>query len=117
LGTYTLSAGYFDAYYKKACAVRSLIKRDFEQAFEQVDLILSPVSPTVAFKIGEKSNDPLQMYLADIFTIPMSLAGVPAISVPCGVVAGLPVGLQIIGRWFDEKTVLRLAHHFEQSKN
>ncbi len=117
LGTYALSHGYYDAYYKKACAVRSLIKRDFEQAFETVDLILSPVSPTTAFQIGEKSADPLQMYLADLFTIPMSLAGVPSISVPCGEADGLPVGLQIIGRWFDEKTVLRLAHHFEQSNN
>lgn len=116
LGTYALSHGYYDAYYQKACAVRSLIKKDFEGAFKTVDLILSPVASTTAFKIGEKSEDPLQMYLADLFTIPMSLAGVPAISVPCGVSAGLPVGLQIIGQWFDEKTVLRLAHHFEQSR-
>ena len=117
LGTYALSHGYYDAYYKKSCQVRSLIKGDFERVFETVDLILSPVAPTTAFKIGEKTNDPLAMYLADLFTIPMSLAGVPAVSLPCGTSDGLPVGLQIIGRWFDEKTVLRLAHHFEQSSN
>ncbi len=116
LGTYALSHGYYDAYYQKACAVRSLIKKDFEQAFESVDLILSPVAPTTAYKIGEKIDDPLTMYLEDIFTVPMSLAGVPAISVPCGESDGLPVGLQIIGQWFDEKTVLRLAHHFEQNR-
>ncbi|NMC51576.1 Asp-tRNA(Asn)/Glu-tRNA(Gln) amidotransferase subunit GatA [Candidatus Kuenenbacteria bacterium] len=116
LGTFALSHGYYDAYYKKACAVRALIKKDFEKAFESVDLILAPTSPTIAFKLGERSADPLQMYLADLFTIPMSLAGVPTISVPTGLSDGLPVGLQIIGKWFDEKTVLRLAHHFEQSQ-
>ncbi len=116
LGTYVLSSGYYDAYYKKALQVRTLIKQDFEQAFKRVDLILAPTAPNVAFKIGEKINDPLQMYLSDIFTIPASLAGLPSLSLPCGQVDNLPVGLQIIGRQFDEKTILKLAHHFEQHK-
>lgn len=114
LGAYALSSGYYDAYYKKALQVRTLIKRDFEQAFQQVDLILVPTAPTPAFKLGEKISNPLQMYLSDIFTIPASLAGLPALSLPCGKVDNLPVGLQIIGRQFDEKTILRLAYHFEQ---
>jgi aspartyl-tRNA(Asn)/glutamyl-tRNA(Gln) amidotransferase subunit A len=113
LGTYALSSGYYDAYYKKAQQVRTLIKRDFDQAFEQYDLIIGPTAPTTAFKLGEQVNDPLTMYLNDICTIPVSLAGVPAISVPCGLAEGLPVGLQIIGKPFDESTVLRAAHAFE----
>jgi aspartyl-tRNA(Asn)/glutamyl-tRNA(Gln) amidotransferase subunit A len=113
LGTYALSSGYYDAYYKKAQQVRTLIKRDFDQAFEKYDLILSPTAPTTAFKLGEQVNDPLTMYLNDICTIPVNLAGVPAISIPCGLADGLPVGLQLIGKPFDERTVLRAAHAFE----
>ncbi len=116
LGTYTLSHGYYDAYYKKALQVRTLIQQDFEQAFKQVDVILTPTAPTTAFKIGEKLTDPLQMYLSDIYTIPASLAGLPAISVPCGQIDGLPVGLQIIGRQFDEETILRVGHQYEINK-
>ncbi|MCD9026078.1 Asp-tRNA(Asn)/Glu-tRNA(Gln) amidotransferase subunit GatA [Cohnella silvisoli] len=113
LGTYALSSGYYDAYYKKAQQVRTLIKRDFDQVFEKFDLIIGPTAPTPAFKLGEQVGDPLTMYLNDICTIPVSLAGVPAISVPCGLADGLPVGLQIIGKPFDEQTVLRAAHAFE----
>ena len=115
LGAYTLSAGYYDAYYLKAQKIRTLIKRDFEQALEKVDVILTPTSPTTAFKIGEKSNDPLQMYLADIYTVSLNLYGGPGISVPCGYADGLPVGLQIIGKHFDEATILRAAWHYEQA--
>ncbi|HEX7056726.1 MAG TPA: Asp-tRNA(Asn)/Glu-tRNA(Gln) amidotransferase subunit GatA [Bacilli bacterium] len=114
LGTYSLSSGYYDAYYLKAQQVRTLIKRDFEQALAKYDVIIGPTAPTPAFKIGEQADDPLTMYLNDILTIPVSLAGVPAISVPCGFVGGLPVGLQIIGNYFQESTVLRVAHAFEQ---
>ena len=113
LGTYALSAGYYDAYYLRAQKVRALIKRDFERAFQQADVLACPVSPTVAFKIGEKAEDPLQMYLSDIFTLACSLAGICGISVPCGFADGLPVGLQIIGNVFDEPTVLRAAHAYE----
>ncbi|MFC5704408.1 Asp-tRNA(Asn)/Glu-tRNA(Gln) amidotransferase subunit GatA [Cohnella faecalis] len=113
LGTYALSSGYYDAYYKKAQQVRTLIKRDFDQAFEKFDLIIGPTAPTPAFKLGEQVDDPLTMYLNDIVTIPVSLAGVPAVSVPCGLADGLPVGLQIIGKPFDEATVLRAAHAYE----
>ncbi len=116
LGTYALSAGYYDAYYGKAQAVRTLIRRDFEAAFQEVDLIVTPVMPTPAFKLGEKVADPLQMYLSDIYTISVNLAGIPAISLPCGFSkAGLPIGLQIIGRAFEEETVLRAAHAYEQA--
>ncbi len=115
LGTYALSSGYYDAYYLKAQQVRTLIKRDFDQVFERFDLIMGPTAPTTAFRIGEQIGDPLTMYLNDICTIPVSLAGVPAISVPCGLADGLPVGLQIIGKAFDETTVLRAAHAFEQN--
>jgi len=116
LGTYSLSAGYYEAYYKKALQVRTLIKQDFENAFEKVDFIITPTSPTPAFKIGEKIDDPLQMYLSDIFTISVNLAGLPAISIPCGfTLNGLPVGLQIIGRPFDEAGILQLAYAYEQS--
>jgi aspartyl-tRNA(Asn)/glutamyl-tRNA(Gln) amidotransferase subunit A len=113
LGTYALSSGYYDAYYKKAQQVRTLIKRDFDQVFEKFDLIIGPTAPTTAFRIGDQVDDPLTMYLNDIVTIPVSLAGVPAISVPCGFAEGLPVGLQIIGKPFDESTVLRAAHAYE----
>lgn len=116
LGTYALSAGYYDAYYKKGQQVRTLIKQDFEKAFEQCDVIATPTSPSPAFGIGEKATDPLQMYLSDIFTISVNLAGVPAISLPCGFTGdNLPIGLQIIGKSFDEATVLQAAYAFEQS--
>lgn len=116
LGTYTLSSGYYDAYYKKAQQVRTLIKNDFDSAFKSVDLIVTPTSPTAAFKAGEKTDDPLQMYLADIFTISVNLAGVPAISIPCGFTSGnLPIGLQLIGKHFDEESLLQASYAFEQS--
>jgi aspartyl-tRNA(Asn)/glutamyl-tRNA(Gln) amidotransferase subunit A len=115
LGTYALSSGYYDAYYKKAQQVRTLVRNDFEKAFEGVDAIVTPTTPTPAFRIGEKMADPLQMYLTDIFTISVNLAGVPGISVPCGFTSsGLPVGLQIIGKHFDEESVLKVAHAYEQ---
>jgi len=116
LGTYALSSGYYDAYYGKAQAVRTLICQDFRRAFNEVDLIVTPVTPTPAFRLGEKSEDPLQMYLSDIYTISINLAGLPAISVPCGFSkAGLPIGMQLIGRAFEEETLLRAAHAYEQS--
>lgn len=115
LGTYALSAGYYDAYYLKASQVRTLIRRDFDDAFSRYDVLLTPTSPVVAFKLGERAADPLAMYLADICTIPVNLAGLPAISIPCGFHEGLPIGLQIIGRPFDEATVLRAAYTFEQN--
>jgi aspartyl-tRNA(Asn)/glutamyl-tRNA(Gln) amidotransferase subunit A len=116
LGTYALSAGYYDAYYLKAQQVRTLIARDFERAFGRVDVVAIPTCPTPAFKLGEKIDDPLQMYLADVFTVSANLAGLPAVSVPCGMTAaGLPVGLQIIGRAFDEEGILRVAHAYEQA--
>ncbi len=114
LGTYALSAGYYEAYYRKAQQVRTLIKEDFERAFERVDLIVTPTTPTPAFRLGEKVSDPLQMYLSDIFTISVNLAGVPGISIPCGFsTEGLPIGMQLIGRHFDEETLLRAAHAYE----
>src|SRR5438105_3830734 len=116
LGTYALSAGYYDAYYLKAQKVRTLIARDFLQAFKEVDAIVTPTTPTPAFKLGEKSDDPLSMYLADIFTVTASLAGLPGVSVPCGVSHdGLPIGMQILGRHFEEGTILRLAHALEHA--
>src|SRR6266446_3212893 len=116
LGTYVLSAGYYDAYYLKGQKVRALIAQDFRDAFTKVDAILTPTSPVPPFKLGERTNDPLQMYLADIYTVTGSLAGVPGISVPCGKIYGkLPVGLQIFGPAFGEASVLRLAHAFEQA--
>ncbi|MFA4967949.1 MAG: Asp-tRNA(Asn)/Glu-tRNA(Gln) amidotransferase subunit GatA, partial [Candidatus Margulisiibacteriota bacterium] len=115
IGTYALSAGYYDAYYLKALKVRTLIKQDFEKAFEKCDVLVSPTSPTVAFNIGEKANDPLAMYLSDIATIPINLAGVPAISLPCGMSNGLPIGMQLIGKIFDEETLLRTAYTYEQN--
>ncbi|KMM35791.1 Asp-tRNA(Asn)/Glu-tRNA(Gln) amidotransferase subunit GatA [Guptibacillus hwajinpoensis] len=115
LGTFALSSGYYDAYYKKAQKVRTLIKNDFEKVFEDYDVIIGPTTPTPAFKVGEKIDNPLTMYANDILTIPVNLAGVPAISVPCGLSNGLPVGLQIIGKHFDERTVYRVAHAFEQA--
>jgi aspartyl-tRNA(Asn)/glutamyl-tRNA(Gln) amidotransferase subunit A len=115
LGTYALSSGYYDAYYLKAQRVRTLLTRDFEEAFQKVDAIVTPTSPTPAFKLGEKSDDPLSMYLADIYTVTADLAGIPGISVPCGKTqAGLPIGLQVLGRHFDESTVLRVAAAVER---
>ncbi|MBC2425461.1 Asp-tRNA(Asn)/Glu-tRNA(Gln) amidotransferase subunit GatA, partial [Clostridium beijerinckii] len=115
LGTYVLSAGYYDAYYKKALKVRNLIKEDYGRIFKEFDAIISPTSPTTAFKIGEKVDDVLSMYLSDVYTVPVSVAGLPAISVPCGMVNGLPVGLQIIGNYYKEDTLFNLAYSFEQS--
>jgi len=114
LGTYVLSAGYYEAYYLRAQKVRTLIKQDFDEAFKKVDLIFTPVSPTTAFKIGEKISDPLTMYLSDIFTIAVNLTGLPALSLPCGKVEGLPVGLQIIGRPFEEEKILQVGQIFEK---
>ena len=116
LGTYALSAGYYDAYYLKAQKVRTLLTRDFENAFKKVDAIVTPTTPTPAFKLGEKADDPLAMYLADIYTVTADLVGVPGISVPCGQSkSGLPIGVQILGRHFDEATILRLGHVVEHS--
>ena len=116
LGTYALSAGYYDAYYLKAQKVRTLLTRDFDEAFRKVDAIVTPTSPTAAFRLGEKSNDPLAMYLADIYTVTADLAGIPGISVPCGETREkLPIGLQILGRHFDEAAILRVAHAYEQA--
>src|SRR2546423_1986435 len=116
LGTYVLSAGYYDAYYLKAQKVRTLLTRDFEQAFEKVDAVVTPTTPTPAFKLGEKTDDPLAMYLNDIYTVTADLVGIPGISVPCGdSKSGLPIGLQILGRHFDEPTLFRLAHVYEHA--
>jgi aspartyl-tRNA(Asn)/glutamyl-tRNA(Gln) amidotransferase subunit A len=116
LGTYALSAGYYDAYYLKAQKVRTLLTRDFEEAFRKVDAIVTPTSPTAAFRLGEKSNDPLAMYLADIYTVTADLAGIPGISVPCGQTKEkLPIGLQILGKHFDESTILRVAQAYEHA--
>ncbi|HLC88307.1 MAG TPA: Asp-tRNA(Asn)/Glu-tRNA(Gln) amidotransferase subunit GatA [Patescibacteria group bacterium] len=115
LGTFALSTGYFDDYFIKAAKVRTLIKRDFEQAFEKCDVIVGPVSPTVAWNIGEKIDDPLAMYLSDIYTVPPSLAGIPGLSVPCGFSDGLPVGLQILGKYMDEETILNVGEILEKS--
>jgi aspartyl-tRNA(Asn)/glutamyl-tRNA(Gln) amidotransferase subunit A len=116
LGTYGLSSGYYEAYYRKAQCVRTLIKQDFDEAFRSVDAIVTPTAPTAAFKIGEKTQDPLTMYLSDIFTISVNLAGIPAISIPCGFTKeNLPIGLQILGRPFEEETIFRTAYAFEQA--
>ncbi|MBM3817810.1 MAG: Asp-tRNA(Asn)/Glu-tRNA(Gln) amidotransferase subunit GatA [Acidimicrobiia bacterium] len=114
LGTYVLSAGYYDAFYLKALQVRTLLRRDYEQAFEKVDVVAMPTAPTPAFRLGDKTDDPLQMYLADIFTVSAPLAGLPAISVPCGFADGLPIGLQLTGRFFDESMLLRIADAYER---
>ena len=117
LGTFVLSAGYYDAYYIRAQKVRTLIRQDFLKAFEKVDAIATPTTPTAAFKIGEKSGDPLQMYLSDIFTISCNLAGICGISIPCGFTQApkLPIGLQLLGKPFGEPAILRLAHAYEQA--
>jgi aspartyl-tRNA(Asn)/glutamyl-tRNA(Gln) amidotransferase subunit A len=115
IGTYALSAGYYDAYYKRAQQVRTLIRQEYDRAFEQFDVLVTPTSPTVAFKIGEKSDDPIAMKLADVCTLPINMAGIPAISLPCGFVEGLPVGLQIIAKPFAEETLFRAAFAYEQA--
>jgi aspartyl-tRNA(Asn)/glutamyl-tRNA(Gln) amidotransferase subunit A len=118
LGTYALSSGYYDAYYLRAMKVRTLLRKDFERAFAEVDVICSPTAPTTAFKIGEKSNDPLAMYLADVYTISANLAGIPALSVPCGFDSGgLPIGMQLMGPGFSEATLLNIAHQYQASTN
>jgi aspartyl-tRNA(Asn)/glutamyl-tRNA(Gln) amidotransferase subunit A len=115
LGTYALSAGYYDAYYLKAQKVRTLIIREFKDAFEKYDALVTPTSPTVPFKLGEKVDDPIQMYLSDVCTLPINIAGLPAISVPAGFADGLPIGIQVIGKPFDEETILRVAFAYEQA--
>ena len=118
LGTYVLSSGYYDAYYKKAQQVRTLVMNKFAEAFGKYDLILIPTSPITAFKVGEKSSNPLEMYLADICTVPVNLAGLPGISIPCGVDSkGLPIGMQLIGNKFDEETIIKAAHAYEKQAN
>ena len=112
IGTYALSAGYYDAYYLKAQQLRQLISRDFREAFGEVDVIMGPTSPTVAFKLGERVDDPVTMYLSDIYTVGPSLAGLPAISIPVGFSRNLPVGLQVIGNYFEEGQLLRIAHQY-----
>ena len=115
LGTYALSAGYYDAWYLKAQKVRTLIRREFDQAFEKFDALVTPTSPTVPFRIGDKAEDPLQMYLSDVCTLPINIAGLPAISIPAGFAGGLPIGMQIIGKPFSEETILKIAYAFEQA--
>ncbi len=117
LGTYALSAGYHDKYYLKALKVRTLVKQDFDKALANVDVLMAPTMPAPAFKIGEKIEDPLSLYLSDVNTVPMNLAGVPSISVPCGFAGDMPVGLQIIGKHFDENTIIKAAYSFEQNTN
>ena len=115
MGSYALSAGFYDAYYLKAQQVRRLIRNDFTAAFEQVDIIAAPTTPAPAFKLGEKLSDPVTMYLQDIFTIATNLAGIPALSLPCGLVDDKPVGLQLIGRDFDEARLLNVGHRYQQA--
>eukprot|EP00456_Euglypha_rotunda_P079604 TRINITY_DN7660_c0_g2_i1.p2 TRINITY_DN7660_c0_g2~~TRINITY_DN7660_c0_g2_i1.p2 ORF type:complete len:129 (-),score=36.72 TRINITY_DN7660_c0_g2_i1:138-524(-) len=115
IGTYVLSHGYYDAYYLQAQKVRRLIYEDFRRAFESVDLVLGPTATDVSFKLGEKSDDPVSMYLNDIYTIAANLAGIPAMSLPCGFVDGLPVGLQLMGNFFDEGRMLNAAHQYQQA--
>jgi len=117
LGTYVLSAGYYDAYYLKAQKIRSLIKNDFDKALKHVDFIITPTTPCLPFKIGEKMSDPLQMYLVDIYTVSLNLSGLPGMSINCGNVNGLPVGMQLIGKAFDEETILRVGHGYEMLKS
>ncbi|WP_138203818.1 Asp-tRNA(Asn)/Glu-tRNA(Gln) amidotransferase subunit GatA [Haloimpatiens lingqiaonensis] len=117
LGTYVLSAGYYDAYYKRALKVRKLIKEEFDKVFKNYHVIITPTSPTTAFKIGEKTKDVLSMYLSDIYTVPANVAGIPSISVPCGMVDGMPVGMQIMGNYFQEGKLFNLAYSYEQSTN
>ena len=116
LGSFVLSSGYYDAYYKKGLQIRGLIKKDFDEAFEKYDMILSPNAPTTAYKIGENSSDPLKMYLGDIYTVSVNLAGIPAVTVPCGFGDnGMPIGLQLIGNAFDEPKLVRTAYAFQKA--
>ena len=115
LGTYALSAGYYDAYYLKALKVRTLIRREFEEAFERFDALVTPTSPTVAFRIGEKTDDPVAMYKSDVLTLPVNIAGIPCISIPCGFSEGMPIGMQVMGKALGEETVLRIAHAYQQA--
>ena len=115
LGTYALSAGYYDAYYGQAQKVRTLIGQEFSAAFERFDLLVSPTSPTVAFRIGEKAENPLAMYLSDVLTIPPNMAGLPGLSIPCGLSQGLPVGLQLVGPQFSENALFRAGHALERA--
>jgi aspartyl-tRNA(Asn)/glutamyl-tRNA(Gln) amidotransferase subunit A len=114
LGTYVLSAGYFDAYYRKAQQVRTLVRSDFQKAFEQCDVIAGPTYPEVAFPLDSHLDDPVSMYLSDIYTVPANLAGIPGVSIPCGFSSGMPVGLQLLGRPLDESTLLGAAHAYQQ---
>ncbi len=114
LGTYALSSGYYDAYYLKALKVRRLINEDFTRVFEDYDVIVAPTTPTTAFKIGEQIGDPLTLYMNDILTVPVNMAGLPGMSIPCGMVGGLPVGMQLIAKPFDEGSIFRAAYAFEQ---
>ena len=117
LGNFVLSSGYYDAYYKKAKKVQALLQKDFEEAFKKCDVLISPTSPSVAFKLGEKSNDHIKMYLSDVYTVPVNIVGSPAISFPCGKDGnGMPIGLQLIGKKFDETTLYTLANYFEEHK-
>lgn len=116
LGTYALSAGYYDAYYSKASKIRRIIKNDFEKVFKEVDVLIGPTSPTLPFKIGEKTSDPLKMYLSDLFTVPVNLAGLPAISVPFGKIGNLPVGVQLIAPWFKEELLFKMGNILENAK-
>jgi aspartyl-tRNA(Asn)/glutamyl-tRNA(Gln) amidotransferase subunit A len=114
VGTYALSAGYYDAYYRKAQQVRTLVRQDFERAFERFDALVAPTTPTTAFRLGERSNDPLQMYLSDVYTVPANIAGICGVSIPAGFDGGLPVGLQILGKPLDEGGILRIADAFQR---
>ena len=114
IGSYVLSAGFYDAYYKKAQQVRRLIKNDFDSAFKQVDVIMSPTTRGAAFEAGSKGSDPIQMYLEDLFTIPANLAGLPALSIPNGMIESKPIGLQLIGNYLDEQKILQVAHNFQK---
>lgn len=116
LGTYVLSSGYYDAYYLQAMKVRTLMKQDFDEALQKCDILLTPTAPDTAFKIGQNSGDPLAMYLGDVCTVPLNLAGLPGISIPCGYKDGLPIGMQLIGKALDEATLLRAAYTFEQNR-
>ncbi|HBZ36804.1 MAG TPA: Asp-tRNA(Asn)/Glu-tRNA(Gln) amidotransferase GatCAB subunit A, partial [Candidatus Veblenbacteria bacterium] len=116
LGTYVLSAGYYEAYYRQALLARQVIKKDFDKIFNKVDILATPTTPTTAFALGSKLADPLSMYLADVYTVPVNIAGLPAISLPCGLAGGLPVGLQLIGPAWSEDKLLQVAYQYEQSE-
>jgi aspartyl-tRNA(Asn)/glutamyl-tRNA(Gln) amidotransferase subunit A len=117
IGTYALSAGYYDAYYLKALKVRTLLKRDFDEAFKKYDVLITPIAPTLPFKIGENIKDSITMYLGDICTVTINLVGIPGIAIPCGFIDGLPVGMQILGKPFSEELLFNVAHKFEQSND